>query len=196
MRALRSLVFVAVAGLIALGCLPRIPRQRLAEPAKIAVAYIVDPSYAGAPFSPPEALRKAIAKELSDHNLEAKELPLETVSSQRLTDARFEALKRAQAAEGVPYFLLVEQRVQFFSQIDGRYRWEVGTSLTASRTEGAVAKDPFEIPVVLMFDHEKEREAIVYAAPDIANRVGVLLDGLLAGAPPLTPAAAVDAGTP
>lgn len=196
MRALRLLPVVLC--VVGLACLPRIPRQRLTEPAKIAVAYVVDPSYAGAPFAPPEALRKAIAKELADHNLEVVELPLEAVSSQRLTDARFEALKKAPRASGTPYFLLVEQRVQFFSQIDGRYRWEVGTSLTASRTEGAVAKDPFEIPVVLMFDHEKEKEAIVYAAPDIANRVGVLLDGLLAGAPaPAAPApAAEDAGTP
>ena len=31
----------------------------------------------------------------------------------------------------MPFVLLVEQRVHFFSQIDGRYRWEVGTTLTA-----------------------------------------------------------------
>ncbi len=180
---MRAFVVVVLA-LVGVGCIPKIPRQRLAEPAKIAVAYIVDPSYAGAPFTPPEALKKAMAKELEDHNLQLVEVPLETVSAQRLTDSRFEALKKSALAQGVPYLLLVEQRVQFFSQIDGRYRWEVGTSLTASRADGAMARDPFEIPVVLMFDHEKEREAIVYAAPDIANRVGVLMDGVLAGVTP------------
>lgn len=179
MRALRLLPVVV---LVLIACLPRIPRQRLSEPTKIAVAWVVDPSYAGAPFTPPDALKVAVTKELADHNLQVVELPLETVSTKRLTDARFEATKWAGVPEGATYFLLVEQRVQFFSQIDGRYRWEVSTAFTASRTEGAVAKDPFEIPVVLMFDHEKEREAIVYAAPDIANRVGVLIDGLLAGA--------------
>ena len=60
--------------------------------------------------------------------------------------------------------LLIEQRVQFFSQLDGRYRWEVSTTLTASRADGAKASDPFEIPVILMYDHEKEADAIANAA--------------------------------
>jgi hypothetical protein len=169
-----------VLAVFAVGCLPKIPRQRLAEPAKIAVAYIVDPSYAGAPFTPPAELKQAIAKELADHNLQVVELPLETILAQRLIDSRFEALKKA--SDGAPFLLLVEQRVQFFSQIDGRYRWEVSSAFTAGRADGATAKDPLEIPVILMFDHEKEREAIIYAAQDVANRVGVLMDGVLAGA--------------
>jgi hypothetical protein len=180
---MRALWLVLLLSLCA-GCLPRIPRQRLAERAKVAVAYIVDPTYAGKPFTPPEALKKAIAAELDDHNLELVELPLEALGNQRLSDARFEALKKS---AGTPFVLLVEQRVQFFSQLDGRYRWEVGTTLTASRTGGAVARDPFEIPVILMYDHEKENEAIASAASDIATRLGVLLDGVLAGEVPAAP---------
>lgn len=176
---MRALVLVLAASLW-LGCLPKVPRQRLAERAKIGVGYIVDPSYAGTPVAPPEALRNAIRVELEDHNLEVVEVPLEALAAQRLTDARFDALKRA--APDVPFVLLVEQRVHFFSQLDGRYRWEVGTSLTASRADGATARDPFEIPVILTYDHEKEREAIGSAATDIATRVGVLMDGVLAGA--------------
>ncbi|MDP1821920.1 MAG: alpha-amylase family glycosyl hydrolase [Archangium sp.] len=176
---MRALVMVLVVAFCA-GCLPKIPRQRLSERAKVAVAYIVDPGYSGTPFTPPDALKKAIAAELDDHNLELVEVPLEAVSAQRLTDSRFDALKKA--AGEVPFVLLVEQRVHFFSQLDGRYRWEVATTLTASRADGAKASDPFEIPVILMYDHEKEREAIANAASDIANRVGVLMDGVLAGA--------------
>jgi len=176
---MRALVLLVVFSLCA-GCLPKIPRQRLAERAKVAVAYIVDPGYSGAAFAPPEALKKAIRAELEDHNLELVEVPLEAIAAQRLTDARFEALKKAGGE--APFVLLVEQRVQFFSQLDGRYRWEVSTTLTASRADGAKASDPFEIPVILMYDHEKEAEAIANAASDIANRVGVLMDGVLAGA--------------
>jgi hypothetical protein len=58
----------------------------------------------------------------------------------------------------------------------------LSSAFTAGRADGATAKDPLEIPVILMFDHEKEREAIIYAAQDVANRVGVLMDGVLAGA--------------
>ena len=117
--------------LLAAGCLPRIPRQRLSERAKIAVGYVVDPQYAGAPFAPPEALKAAIKKELDDHNLELVEVPFELIAAQRLTDARFLSVEKG--AGDARFLLLVEQRVQFFSQIDGRYRWEVGTALTASR---------------------------------------------------------------
>jgi hypothetical protein len=177
---MRARLFVVSVLVLASACLPRIPRQRLGERAKIAVGYVVDPQYAGTSFAPPDALKEAIKKELDDHNLEIVDVPLEALTAQRLTDARFEALKKA--AGEAPFLLLVEQRVQFFSQIDGRYRWEVGTALTASRAGGSVAKDPFEIPVILMFDHEKEREAISYASSDVANRVGVLLDGVIAGA--------------
>ncbi len=176
---MRALVLLMVVSLCA-GCLPKIPRQRLAERAKIAVSYIVDPGYSGVAYAPPDALKKAINAELDDHNLEVIEVPLEAIVAQRLTDARFDALKRA--AGDVPFVLLVEQRVQFFSQLDGRYRWEVGTTLTASRADGSKASDPFEIPVILMYDHEKEADAIANAASDVANRVGVLMDGVMAGA--------------
>lgn len=176
---MRAFVVVLLATL-GLGCIPKIPRQRLAERAKVSVAYIVDPGYAGKPFVPPDALKKAIAAELDDHNLEVVEVPLEAVAAQRLTDSRFEALKKV--SNEAPFVLLVEQRVHFFSQLDGRYRWEVATTLTAARADGAKASDPFEIPVILLFDHEKEKEAIAAASRDIANRVGVLMDGVLAGA--------------
>lgn len=175
----RALLVVVIA---ATACLPRIPKQRLPEPTKIAVGYVVDPGYSGTPFAPPDELKQAINQQFDDHNLQPVVVPLETFAAQRLTDARFEALKKTGAAAEAKYLLLVEQRVHFFSQIDGRYRWEVGTALTAARADGPVAKDPFEIPVILMFDHEKEKEAITYAASDVANRVGVLMDGVIAGA--------------
>lgn len=168
------------AALLGGACVPRVPPQRLAERAKVAVAWVVDPSYAGAPFAPPQALRQAVTAALDERNLEVVEVPLEVVQGQRLSDARFEALKRAAAQ--APFVLLVEQRVQFFSQLDGRYRWEVGTTLTAARADGASARDPFEVPVILLFDHEKETAALGAAAADVATRVGVLMDGVLAGA--------------
>lgn len=175
-------------------CFPKVPTQRLPEETKIAVGYIVDPSYAGGAFTSPQELKDAVTVELRKRNLVPVEVPLEPLAQQRLTDSRFDAVKRA--ADQAPFFLLVEQRVHFFSQIDGRYRWEVGNQLTAGRADGAMARDPFEIAVVLMFDHEKEKEAIVYAKDDIAKRIGVLIDGVLAGSvqaapqPPPKPSAA------
>lgn len=179
---------------VAFGCLPKVPQQRLAERAKVAVVYVVDRAGAGEPWSPPDSLKTAVAAELDQRNLEVEELPLSTLGGQRLTDARLEAVK--QAAFDAPFVLLVEQRVTFFSQIDGRYRWEVGTSLSAFRRGGATAKDPFELPVVLQYDHEREAAAIAHSASDVATRAGVLLDGLLAGASELPKAKQGATGTP
>lgn len=171
--------FVVLLALVSSGCLPKVPRQRLNERARIAIAYIVDPSYAGQPFAPPDVLKKKIAADLDDHNLEVVEVPLEAIAAQRLSDSRFNALK-AQVPDA-PFYLLVEQRVHFFSQLDGRYRWEVATTLTAARADGAQARDQSEIPVILMYDHEKEREAIGSAAYNLTSRVGLLMDGVMAG---------------
>ncbi|MEW6434552.1 MAG: alpha-amylase family glycosyl hydrolase [Myxococcota bacterium] len=165
---------------VAAGCIPKVPKQRLAARAKVAVVYVVDPSRTTGVESPPDALKQAVAKALDERNLEVVELPLDVLGGQLLTDARLEGVKRA--AGDAPFVMLVEQRVTFFSQLDGRYRWEVGTNLTAQRIGGATARDPFELPVVLLYDHERQKEAIAQAAPDVATRAGVLMDGLLAGA--------------
>ena len=47
--------------LLVTACLPRVPKQRLAERARIAVGYIVDPSYSGKAFEPPDELKKRFA---------------------------------------------------------------------------------------------------------------------------------------
>lgn len=171
-----------------LGCMPKVPKQRLAERAKVAVVYVVDAARVGEPESPPDALKRAVAAELDQRNLEVVELPLDVLGGQRLTDARLDGLKKA--AGDAPLVLLIEQRVTFFSQLDGRYRWEVGTTVTAARGGGAPVKDPFELPVVLMYDHERQKEAIAQAAPDVATRTGALLDALLAGSSDLPKAPA------
>ncbi len=188
-----SLGFARVGGLVlkrlvwvflAIGCIPRIPVQKLPTPTPIAVAYVVDPSFAGLPTTAPDKLKAAVTAALGERNLQPVELPLEVVKGGKLTDTRMAAMREANA--DAPYLLLVELRVQFFSQLDGRYRWEVGTTLTAERRGGTQVKDPFEVPIVLLYDHEKHDAAMSMAAPDVANRLGVLLDGLLSSTPTVT----------
>lgn len=175
--------------LLALGCIPKVPQQKLASATPILVGYVVDPSYAGAPTTAPDALKEAITKALADRNLTVVEAPLSALGTGNITDSRKAALKAHQP--DAPYVLLVELRVHFFSQLDGRYRWEVSTAITASRSGGVETRDAFELPVILQYDHEKESAAITSASTDIATRLGVLLDGLLATSAAPTPSAAV-----
>jgi hypothetical protein len=172
----------ALLGLCCLGlsCMPKVPRQRLENATPILVGYIVDPTYAGDPSTAPDKLKDAIARTLEERNLSVVEVPLEVLKGQRITDTRRAALEAQQP--DVPYVLLVELRVHFFSQLDGRYRWEVGTALTASKRGGVTTKDAFEVPVILVYDHEKQRAAMNAASQDIATRLGTLMDGLLVSA--------------
>ena len=174
-------VFAAVA-LLCFGCIPKVPRQRLDNATPILVGYVVDPTYSGDATTAPDSLKEAIAKELEGRNLSVVEVPLEVLKDGRITDTRKVALKNHQP--DAPYFLLVELRVHFFSQLDGRYRWEVASSLTAMKNDGVETRDAFELPVILQYDHEKQSAAINAASTDIATRLGVLLDGLLSTSAP------------
>lgn len=180
----RAVAIVAV--LLSLSCMPKVPRQRLENATPIVVGYIVDPTYSGDPTTAPEPLKDAIAKALEERNLSVVEAPFEVLNGQRITDTRKAALKAHQP--DAPYFLLVELRVHFFSQFDGRYRWEVGTALTVSKNGGVESRDAFELPVILQYSHEKQSAALNTAAADIASRLGGVIDGLLV--PPSKPTAA------
>ncbi len=185
----RAVAIVAV--LLSLSCLPKVPRQRLENATPIVVGYIVDPTYSGDPITAPEPLKEAIAKALEERNLSVVEAPFEVLKGQRITDTRKAAVKAHQP--DAPYFLLVELRVHFFSQLDGRYRWEVSAALTASKNGGVETRDAFELPVILQYDHEKQRAAINTAAADISSRLGRLIDGLLV---PPSASAPADPNTP
>lgn len=185
----RAVAIVAV--LLSLSCMPKVPRQRLENATPIVVGYIVDPTYSGDATTAPDSLKDAIAKALEERNLSVVEAPFEVLNGQRITDTRKAALKAHQP--DAPYFLLVELRVHFFSQLDGRYRWEVSAGLTASKTGGVESRDGFELPVILQYSHEKQNAAINAAASDIAGRLGGLIDGLLV---PPSKAAVVDPNAP
>lgn len=158
-------------------CLPKVPLQRLPTKTPVTVAYVVDPQHLGDVASAPDAVKQAVAQVLAERNLEPAEVPLAALGGQRLTDARLDAL--LQAPGDAPLVVLVEARAQFFSQLDGRYRWEVGLTLSAARRGGAKAQEKVELPVVLQFDHEREAAAVSAAADEVAARLGTLLDGLL-----------------
>lgn len=158
-------------------CLPKVPLQRLATKTPVAIAYVVDPQHLGAVTTAPDAVKQAVAAVLAERNLEPQEVPVAALGGQRLSDARLDAL--GQQPGDAPVVVLVEARAQFFSQLDGRYRWEVGVTLSALRRGGAKARETVELPVILQFDHEREAAAVSAAADEVAARLGTLLDGVL-----------------
>ncbi len=192
MRAQRAVLFAAVVGLgVASGCIKRTPVARLAEPVTVAVAFVQDSDGSGAGAGTvqdvPQALKDAVARELEARNLVVEFVPFDTLAESygrlRATERRFELLKENAQA---PLLLLVETRAEFFSQLAGRYRWVVHTRLTGSQrsSDAGPTERQLESPVTLVFNHQRQEEALAEASARIAQAAGTLFDDVLATPPP------------
>ncbi len=178
-----TLVMAAAAVALTAGCLHSQPQLRAESSTPVAVAYVLD-SEQGQPVQDvPDALKDAVASALAERNLVAEPVPFEryrdAFARVRSTQRRFELIEENTSA---PLVLLVETKPSYFSQSGGRYRWTVLARITGQpRKEGAQpASDTLSEAVVLMYDHEREPEAVREASRQIAKRTGGLFDEMLA----------------
>jgi len=176
---------------------------RLAEPADVAVAYVIDLDDRVEPVMAPGALDRRMARELSARNLIPVTVDDDALLSDfgrlRTTQQRVEHLLGL--AGDAPWVLLVESRASFFSHLQGRYRWDVRARITLvprGEPERAVSSG-LSTGAFLLFEHEREREAVGSVARVIADESAELLDRALgawggpAAASP-APGASLDAG--
>ncbi len=175
--------FVVCAALVAAGCLTRSAPPKLANLTPVAVAYVMDDEHTGAVGPAPPAFMQAVAKALLESNLDAQPVPFQTfadaIKGRRDTPSRFQKL--SQLAGDAPYVLLVETKATFFSQLNGRYRWEVTAKASAARKGGETdpVSNELDAPALLEYDHERAPDALGYAAPQLAERIASLFTGLL-----------------
>lgn len=189
----------AAALVLGAGCIKRVEAVRVPEPQKVAIAIVVDrdePQVGEAP----QALKDEIARRLGDRNLVPDFLPFaeysEAFSRARDTTRRYAFLQKQ--AGDAPLLLLVEARAQFFSHLNGRYRWNVSAKASAGRAREGVAPvtGSDDLGAILQFNHEREPEALANVARTIADHTGILFDSFLmvpeldapAAAPPAGPA--------
>lgn len=136
----------------------------------VALSTVVDPAVTG----PSASLQAALAGAMDVRNVSptwvSDDKYVSLFQSTRDTRRRTALLGSTQA------LLLVETETAYYSELSGRFRWTVHTTLTL---EPAGLTDTFDVPVFLQFAHEKEPEAVEAAAPTIARHVGELLDGWL-----------------
>ncbi len=111
----------------------------------------------------------ALVRELARRGFAAT--PLETDAMyERTTASRLDA---ARAAGDSSNIVLVETQARFFAQIAGRYRWTVTAEVTiAPSDEGEPLVRTVEVPVFLLYDHEREAEALAEASVMLARKVG------------------------
>lgn len=183
------LALIVVAGANA-GCIQRTEPTRLDQRTPVAIAVVQDLEGGGLAQDVPAGVKDALAEELAKRNLSAQWVPYPTLaeafSRLRSTERRFGWLKETTQA---PLVLLVETKPSFFSQISGRYRWVVYGRITGDvrKPDAAGTTRDVEQAVTLLYDHERGSEALVQAAPRLAESAGTLFDDILPTMPALDP---------
>ena len=164
-------------------CATSRPVLRAEKAVPVAVVLVQDGQ---APDAAPELLVERVTAALKARNLEP-----ELVSPDRWQDAfatrRTTRARLAWMREAVdtPTLLLVETSADFYSQLSGRFRWNVHARATLAK---GGAEDAFELAqdysAFADFDHQRESHAITVASGRIADDVGALADRLLEGSLP------------
>lgn len=174
---LRSIGLLLVLGAGA-GCIHRVPVAHLAAPTRAAIASYVDQSDSRTLLPVPEEVEGALRDQLALRNVQLAPV---SAAAGKTSAQRLAAL--VAAAGGSPLVMLVECKVVYFDQMQGRFKWTVFAKLTLARPDDLsnAATREFDVPVFLRFDREREHEALVEAAPAIAERAGQLADEYLAG---------------
>lgn len=201
----RSAVVAPLLALAAFGggCIKRPAVVRVPEPQHVAIAIVVDGDQSKIGEAP-LALKDAISARLAERNLVPQFVPFEAYSD-AFSKARDSARRYAylqKLAGGAPLLLLVEARAELFSQLNGRYRWNVNAKTSAGRANGQLApvSGADDLGAFLQFNHEREPEALANVAPTIAEHTGILFDSFLLvpefDAPAATPAPAPPAPGP
>jgi len=171
----------AVLGLTLLGCLHASPPARLPESTPLTVHVYLEAADAHA-VALPRSFMPELEHALADRNLRATPLrgPVD-FAVLRTTRARLEA---AASGADAAWVLLVEARARFFSQLSGRYRWEVEVraTLTPQDRLGEAQSSDVSVAAFLQFEHETEADALAFVRRQVVDEVLALVDRVL-GAP-------------
>ena len=176
----------AIAVLACAACIHQAPAPRLPQSAPVSAALLVDRA-SGVEALPAEA-EEAVARTLAGRNLEPRMVDAASVlDGARNTQQRLALLARASDA---PYLLLLETRVTYYDELQGQFRWMVYGRVSIARRDdlAGAASSEFEAPVFLVYEHDKEPEALRAAAGAMAERTAALLDSFLAVPPAKTSA--------
>jgi hypothetical protein len=92
-----------------------------------------------------------------------------------LPEERETLLRRALESE--PVAVVVTLETEFFTNLDGRYRWTVRAQVLAGRGERRVER-VVSVPVVLEFEHQGEADALARASATLAREIRAAIAAL------------------
>lgn len=157
------------------GCLATSPPQRLATATPIALQVQLEAADGRAVGVPASVVGELDAL-LAARNLQV--VHAQPHGEARTSEQRLAALVQA---SDTPWVLLVEARARFFSQLSGRYRWEVEvrTSLVAREHPDAPQVSDLSVAAFLSFEHEAEPDALAFVRRQLDDDIGALVDRVL-----------------
>ena len=117
----------------------------------------------------PKELEEAISSQLRKQNIS---LQFTDLSSQfdgiRETNNRLALLTQDQV-------LLIEAQASFFSQLNGQFRWETSFDIYL-KTNGEIKEKHLDIPVFLIYHHQREADALLGAETVLMREIEQFLD--------------------
>jgi hypothetical protein len=120
---------------------------------------------------PPELI-KTIKSELALSNIQTNVVSApEAFQNIRQTEQRLKQM--------APPLLMVETSAEFYSQLNGRFRWTVSCKITLISEDKIQLSREFTTPVFHQFHHERESEAILAAEEVIRQQLRGLIEDYL-----------------
>ena len=126
----------------------------------------------------PETLQKDITNKIAERGLQLKALTInDRYSSQRNSGMRSKLYTERP-------LLLIETQAQFFSQLEGRFRWTVEAQISLLAPGGEIFQKTLSIPVFHQFHHQREKESLEAAREQILRSLDRILDDYIRGIKP------------
>lgn len=155
-----------------LGCQTQMRPKVANEPISIQVLAVQDNVLNRSSSPVPPGLMKTIKSELALSNIQTNVVAApDAFQHVRQTEQR---LKQMTAP-----LLMVETSAEFYSQLNGRFRWTVSCRLTLLAEDNTKLSREFTTPVFHQFHHEREAEAILAAEEVIRQQLRGLIEDYL-----------------
>ncbi len=126
----------------------------------------------------PASMQEKIVSAMKKRGVQAKSLQfVQSYADRRNSEQRIKLFDERP-------LLLVETQAQFFSQLEGRFRWTVDVQFHLIAVDGTTYMRKFSIPVFHQFHHQREQESLEAAEGQIVRKLEGLLDDYVRGYSP------------